>query len=185
MYEDCGTHHRMSRASSRTGKASKLAKSNGVLLLLGLAALSLLEPDLTRGQTSTAATSDSTPQAILAKEWEVADAPRRKLVKWNQFEGPFFTLRFGGGFLYEVAAYSQDEESKHQFDLEPGEKVRDWRLVLSGRFKTKRPLTWKAGIMYDGATDSWLMRETGLMIAVPELWGNLFIGRTKEGFSLN
>ena len=39
--------------------------------------------------------------------------------------------------------------------------------------------------MYDGPSQKWLMRETGLMIAVPELWGNFFIGRTKEGFSLN
>ena len=29
------------------------------------------------------------------------------------------------------------------------------------------------------------MRETGIMIAVPELWGHVFVGRTKEGFSLN
>ena len=39
--------------------------------------------------------------------------------------------------------------------------------------------------MYDGATDDWLFRETGFMVAVPELWGHFFIGRTKEGFSLN
>lgn len=39
--------------------------------------------------------------------------------------------------------------------------------------------------MYDAATDRWLMRETGLMIGMPELSGFLFIGRTKEGFSLN
>jgi phosphate-selective porin OprO/OprP len=39
--------------------------------------------------------------------------------------------------------------------------------------------------MYDGPTDSWLFRETGIMVAVPEMRGHLFIGRTKEGFSLN
>jgi phosphate-selective porin OprO/OprP len=39
--------------------------------------------------------------------------------------------------------------------------------------------------MYDGNLEEWLFRETGVMIAVPELWGNFFIGRTKEGFSLN
>src|SRR6185295_6044054 len=31
----------------------------------------------------------------------------------------------------------------------------------------------------------WFVRETGVMINVPELWGNIFIGRTKEGFSMN
>jgi phosphate-selective porin OprO/OprP len=39
--------------------------------------------------------------------------------------------------------------------------------------------------MFDGVTDAWFLRETGFMINVPELWGNFFIGRTKEGFSLN
>lgn len=39
--------------------------------------------------------------------------------------------------------------------------------------------------MYDAATDSWLMRETGLMIGMPELSGYVFVGRTKEGFSMN
>jgi phosphate-selective porin OprO/OprP len=39
--------------------------------------------------------------------------------------------------------------------------------------------------MYDGPTSSWFVRETGLMIGVPELSGHIFIGRTKEGFSLN
>ena len=32
---------------------------------------------------------------------------------------------------------------------------------------------------------SWFMRETGIMIGVPELAGHIFVGRTKEGFSLN
>jgi phosphate-selective porin OprO/OprP len=39
--------------------------------------------------------------------------------------------------------------------------------------------------MYDGPTDEWLFRETGIMVAVPEIRGHLFVGRTKEGFSLN
>ena len=39
--------------------------------------------------------------------------------------------------------------------------------------------------MYDAPTDSWLVRQTGVMIAFPELLGHLFIGRSKEGFSLN
>jgi phosphate-selective porin OprO/OprP len=106
-------------------------------------------------------------------------------VSWNELDGPISTLRFGAGLLYEVAAYSQDEASTQQFDLEPEAKVRDFRLLFKGRFKTERPVTWTCGVMYDGPTDSWLVRETGIMIAVPELWGHFFIGRTKEGFSLN
>jgi phosphate-selective porin OprO/OprP len=39
--------------------------------------------------------------------------------------------------------------------------------------------------MYDGPSGNWYVRETGVMVAVPELWGHFFVGRTKEGFSLN
>ena len=39
--------------------------------------------------------------------------------------------------------------------------------------------------MYDGAKKEWLFRQTGIMVAVPELWGHIFVGRSKEGFSLN
>lgn len=39
--------------------------------------------------------------------------------------------------------------------------------------------------MYDAPNHQWLMRQTGVMVAVPELWGNFFVGRSKEGFSLN
>jgi len=119
-----------------------------------------------------------------AGEATVAE-PRRKMIRWNEYEGPFFTIRAGAACLYEVAAYAQDEESKQQFELEPDGKFRDFRFMLKGRLKFKRPVTWTAGIMYDGPTDSWLFRETGIMVAVPELRGHLFIGRTKEGFSLN
>ena len=160
-------------------------KSQGPNPLLLVLTMWLFAIELSFSQTSTVATPDSTPQAILATEWAASDAPKRKLVKWNEFEGPFFTMRVGAGFLYDVATFAQDDESKQQIDLAPDDKVRDARLLMSGRFKTKRPITWKAGIMYDGATDSWLFRETGIMIAVPELQGNIFIGRTKEGFSLN
>lgn len=160
--------------------------SDRVLPLFALAALLLLlAPHPSHGQNSSAASPDSTSQSTLVAEAEGEDAPRRKLVKWNEFEGPFTTIRLGAGFLYEAAAYAQDEESKQQFDLEPAGKVRDFRLIFSGRLKTKRSIIWKAGVMYDGATDSWLFRETGIMVAVPELRGHIFIGRTKEGFSLN
>ena len=111
--------------------------------------------------------------------------PKRRLVRWNEYDGRYFTLRVGAGFLYEAAGYAQDDESKQQFDLDPDSKVRDFRILLKGRIKTKRPITWTSGIMYDGPTDEWLFRETGIMIAFPELWGHVFLGRTKEGFSLN
>ncbi len=110
--------------------------------------------------------------------------------RWRLFPGRFSTFKFGGGFLYEYAAYHQDENSKRQLDsmgssLSPVFDVRDFRITLSGQLKTKRTISWKAGFMYDGDKREWFVRETGLMIHVPELWGRFFIGRTKEGFSLN
>jgi len=114
-----------------------------------------------------------------------AEEPKRKLVRWNEYDGPFFTIRFGAGVLYDYATYAQDDPSKQQFDLAPQSKFRDARVLLKGRLKFRRPVTWSTGIMYDGATGEWLFRETGIMVAVPELWGHVFVGRSKEGFSLN
>jgi phosphate-selective porin OprO/OprP len=39
--------------------------------------------------------------------------------------------------------------------------------------------------MYDGYARKWLVRQTGVMIGFPEILGHIFIGRMKEGFSLN
>jgi phosphate-selective porin OprO and OprP len=104
----------------------------------------------------------------------------------NEYQGPYFTVRAGMGALGDFAAYAQDPESKDQIALSPEFKLRDFRFLLRGTLpKFKRKVTWSTGIMYDGPTHAWLFRETGVMIAFPELWGNLFIGRTKEGFSLN
>jgi phosphate-selective porin OprO/OprP len=115
-----------------------------------------------------------------------APTPRRELVKWNHYTGPHFTFRFGAGFLYEAANYVQDERSEEQFALTAANKIRDYRLTFKGGFPSlNRKITYPSGLMYDGPTESWLVRETGFMIAVPELTGHLFIGRTKEGFSLN
>jgi phosphate-selective porin OprO and OprP len=169
------------------------AKLMGALLA---AALSLVPGGAHAQQQQAAAAEQPKPEdesegegksldnTIEAGESE-AEEPKRKLVKFNEYEGPYFTLRVGAGFLYEGAAYSQDAASREQFELKTQGKVRDARLMLKGRFPKLPRLTYTAGIMHDGLNDEWLMRETGLMIAVPELWGHLFIGRTKEGFSLN
>ncbi|MFL5447750.1 MAG: hypothetical protein ACJ8AX_04325, partial [Gemmatimonadales bacterium] len=141
---------------------------------------------MTRAGSVCAQQADSTAQdttqaaGVSAGEAE-ADPPRRQMVKWNEYEGPLFTLRVGAGFLVDYATYEQDLASQEQRDLEPGFKIRDSRLVISGRIKTKRRLTYQAGIMYDGYTDEWFIRQTGLMLAVPEAWGHLWIGRSKEG----
>jgi len=110
---------------------------------------------------------------------------KRKFTSWNQYDGPVSTVKFGFAFLGDAATFVQDKASADQFDMKPGFKVRDFRVLLSGNFKFKRTISWKAGIMYDGTTDRWLFRESGFTISTPEIWGQIFIGRTKEGFSMS
>lgn len=134
-------------------------------------------PDGTQGEMLEVIQTDTLPQKWRDKRWRL-------------FPGRFSSLKFGGGFLYEFAGYQQDRVAKQQMDsignkLEPAFAVRDFRITASGQLKTKRIISWKAGFMYDDANRQWLVRETGVMIDVPELSGKFFVGRTKEGFSLN
>jgi phosphate-selective porin OprO/OprP len=91
------------------------------------------------------------------------------------------------GFLYEYAGYARIIIARSKMDslgtpLKGEFKVRDFRLVASGQLRTKRPLSWKVGFMYDGPSSSWFVRETGVMVGVPEISSSFFVGRTKEGF---
>ena len=166
--------------TSTSIKVSPLVRLVAVMLLILLAWNSFGQetiPDGTEGETLEVVPNDTVP-----KRW------RDK--RWRLFPGRFTTFKFGGGFLYEYAGYKQDTNGKIQMDsigseLKPAFEVRDFRLVASGQLKTKRIISWKFGAMYDGNTGSWFIRETGVMVNVPELWGNFFVGRTKEGFSMN
>ena len=134
-------------------------------------------PDGTEGEMLEVVKTDTLPTDL-------------KKDRWRLFPGKVTSFKLGGGFLYDFVAYSQDDISKRQTDslgkvLEPTFAVRDFRLTISGQFRTKRTISWKAGLLYDGTSRTWLVRETGLMVGVPELWGSIFVGRTKEGFSLN
>jgi len=134
-------------------------------------------PDGTEGEMLEVVKTDTVPHRWRDKRWRL-------------FPGKRSTFKLGAAFLYDYGGFSQDENSKRQadsagYDVESAFKMRDFRFLLSGQLKTKRVISWKAGIMYDGVNDAWFIRETGFMINVPELWGNFFIGRTKEGFSLN
>lgn len=156
-----------------------------------LLAFFLAVPFLSFGQDTTAVRTDSTATLrndMVAGDESESETPRRQLIKFNEYKGPYFTARQGGGYLHDYAAYWQDNDSKEQIDLENGFIMRDFRFVLKGRLgpdKMKHPITYSVGYMYDKPNKKWLFRETGLMFGVPELWGKFFIGRTKEGFSLN
>ena len=95
--------------------------------------------------------------------------PRRDLVHWNEYQGPHFTIRVGAGFLYDFAAFAQDEQSKEQIKMLPGEKVRDARIIMGGRFPSlKLPTTWCVGVMYDGPANTFYVRQTGIQVRDPQ-----------------
>jgi phosphate-selective porin OprO/OprP len=116
-----------------------------------------------------------------------ADTPAREMVAWNHYEGKYFSIRGGGGFLVDYVGFAQDDASKEQVSLGAKYQLRDARALFKGRLKffRSRDVSWTAGIMYDPATGGWQFRQTGINISVPELWGDIFVGRTKEGVSLN
>jgi phosphate-selective porin OprO/OprP len=149
------------------------------LAVLGISAiLSIAFPGPARSQ----APSGSIDTTSAAGDGD-AQEPKRKLVKWNQYDGPVTTARLGYGLGIDYVGYSQDDESKKQFRLTPELGLRDFRILLKGKFKTKRDITWCLGYMYDGAQESWFFRQTGVQVQVPEVSGSFFVGRTKEGYS--
>jgi len=114
-----------------------------------------------------------------------AERPRRQLINQAKFDFGWTTMTIGGGLLVDYGAFDQDSLNREQVHDVLGGKLRDARVLLGGKFKSKRPFTWQIGVMYDQLTNKWLFRQTGLMVAFPEAWGHLFIGRAKEGFSMN
>ena len=165
-----------------TGSNPRGVGSALLVLYLTICSL-LLGPSAVRAQSSAAAAPATIDSTVEAGEAD-AETPQRRMVKWNEYDGPVSTLRFGYGFLYDFVSYSQDDASRQQVTLEtPDMGLRDFRLLFKGRFKTKRPFTWTLGYMYDGVEDAWHFRQTGVQVDVPELSGRFFLGRTKEGFS--
>lgn len=162
-----------------------------VRMASGLVGLCLVAHGLAIAQSSgksTGAARDTTNPALTLTAGEADNEPSapRQWIRRPEWNLGFTTLHVGGGLLYDVIAYSQDSTSLEQFpSLFPQFKLRDARVLLGGRFATKRSFTWQMGIMYDAANSTWLFRQTGLMVAVPEIDSWFFVGRAKEGFSLN
>jgi phosphate-selective porin OprO/OprP len=107
----------------------------------------------------------------------------------NEFAGQYSTFRIGLGYIYDLSTYVKDDVFNKQMDtakldVSPNGKTRDFRILGSGVLATKRNLSWKFAYMYDGNEKVWMLRETGLTIGLPELKSSLFIGRTKEGYSM-
>ncbi|HET8692271.1 MAG TPA: porin [Steroidobacteraceae bacterium] len=125
-------------------------------------------------------------ESVNAEE-NLPDDDTRRMLHWNEYEGRWFTARLGGGFLYDTAGYSQDSDSESQFAFETKDYVRDSRLLLKGRLKFSPRLKYTIGYMYDPAPEkkTWFWRQTGIYIDMPEWGGDIFVGRTKEGISMN
>ena len=114
---------------------------------------------------------------------------RPKGDKPNEFYNSYSTFKIGLGYIHDFVAYNESKVFKQQmdsagFNLTPTFKVRDFRVLASGVLKTKRFISWKFAYMYDGDLNQWMIRETGITIGVPEWAGHIFIGRTKEGYSM-
>jgi len=151
-------------------------------VLGAIAFLLAIAPIPARGQEAVQAPASTISTTVEAGESD-AEEHRRPFVK-NEYDWPGTTFHFGAGFLLEYGAYSQDADSRDQLSMDSGGGIRDSRILFRGRFKTERTFSWSIGYMYDNATNSWFFRQTGLMIGIPELKGHLFIGRTKEGYSM-
>lgn len=158
----------------------------GIGLLLAGVAL-MLQPGMAHSQHA-AQWPSREPSAIdtTLEAGEADDPPRfkRPLDKFNNFNFGWTTFRYGYGALVDFVGYSQDAAAKQQTPAEADIGLRDARLLFKGKFGTKRDITWTMGIMYDGPTKDWFFRQTGAMVAFPEISSHFFIGRTKEGYSL-
>jgi phosphate-selective porin OprO/OprP len=118
---------------------------------------------------------------------EQGDSPNMaaKAEPWNQVDLKIITVRIGAGFLFDWATYQQDAAASAALPLSADEGVRDFRVLIKGGFPWLPRVSYSIGYMYDGATQTWRWRQTGVKIDVPEIDGDLFVGRTKEPFSTN
>src|SRR5262245_57617674 len=154
-----------------------------MLRRLAIAASVLLLVGTTRAQDAAATPPDPSIDTRVDAAESEGDLPKDSIVKgFNSYDWGRFSLRWGGGLLYDYSAYSQTEDSAEQLTLRPKADLRDFRVLVKGKLFLPR-LTYTVGYMYDKAKDDWRFRQTGIMVAVPEAYRSFFIGRTKEGFS--
>ena len=149
--------------------------------------MALFIPTSSYGQDTLLRPKESFVDTTLEAGQSMSDLPQRYFKKWNEYEGKLMSIRYGMGMLYDASFFLQDENSRKQFNLDPGTKLRDFRFSAKGDLKFFKygNVTYNLAVMYDGATGKWLVRETGVMFPAKKLWGSIYIGRGKEGFSMN
>ena len=107
----------MSRDRSDSRAASRLWLAVVCLVVPGVAALALVAtPGRARAQGPQLAAPATLDTTIEAGEPDY-EKPNRRLVKWNEYDGPISTLRLGWGFLFDVATYDQNPASKQQISF--------------------------------------------------------------------
>ncbi len=149
-------------------------------------AIILMFPDPSSCQTPIKTVPDGTEGVVHIIR--PVDSMAKKLPP-NEFVGSVSTFKVGLGYILDGTTFKQSAVFKQQMDsaglvVKSKFETRDFRLLLSGILKTKRTIAWKFAYMYDGEDKVWMVRETGITVGVPELAGHIFIGRTKEGYSL-
>ena len=129
------------------------------------------------------------PKPGLDDQLDAAEAddaePAKDRTPWNELNLKLLTMRFGGGALFDWATYDQDAASQAQMPVHADQDLRDFRLLLKGKLLFFPRISYTVGYMYDQPNQQWRFRQTGLQLDLPELGGQLFVGRTKEGFSTN
>ena len=136
-----------------------------------------------RGQEAPTPDPAAMDTTLAAGEADAQKPSPRGLAKYNHWDWGFTTFRIGYGFLVDFVTHRQEDVAKEQVLTKDDAGLRDFRFMFKGKLATQRDITWTAGVMYDGGTKDWHMRQTGFMIAVPEINSHFFIGRTKEGYS--
>src|SRR6186713_3507523 len=170
-------------------KLQNTRNHNRIIFLFSLImAMSLVASGNAFSQEENKALPDTTvSEDPLPAAGELPDPVTKK--QWNHFDFGFTTLRLGGGYILDYVTYLQDDKGKAQsdslnIDLKPTFATRDFRFLVNGYFKTKMPIQWKLAIMFDGDNREWLVRETGLVFTLNKFNSQVYIGRTKEGFSM-
>jgi phosphate-selective porin OprO/OprP len=65
---------------------------------------------------------------------------------------------------FDIAWFAQDDDSKQQLTMDQGLKWRDFRFVGNGRFNSEATNHVAIGVMWDGVSEDWFIRQTGIML---------------------
>src|SRR6202012_6175080 len=126
--------------------------NRGHAMLLAMAACC---SSVTEADEKVAANVDDSLDAEEADGAVVAE----KRSRWNEWDNRFFTLRVGGGFLYDFANFTQDANSSKQVMWSQTEALRDLRLTVGGKLKFLPRISYSIGVMWDGQYDLWRLRQ--------------------------